>query len=295
MKKIEIGKASAYLYILPALLFFLGFLVYPIIRTIFISMHSWDGISKTMDWVGFLNYQRIIIGDANFRYAFLNNVIWTVLTIVVPMSIGFILAVVIESIHKGKSLVRGLTFFPNILPLVAVGLIWTWIYNPVFGLLNASLEAIGLESLKTAWLGERSTALLSTFVAASWQYIPFCMVIFMSGLQSIPVELYEASRIDGARALQQFRHITVPLMRETTTVVLVLSIIGSFKVFDIIYAMTGGGPNGATETVAIYLYSRAFRWFQMGYASAMAILLTLVIMVITIIQIKFRNRERLEF
>lgn len=275
----------AYLYLVPSSFFFFLFLLYPIFYTFYLSFFNWNGISPTMHYVGLGNYMELL-EDPTFMLSLRNTIIWTILAIIVPVSLGLLLASLIDSLSKGKSAFLSLLAIPCVLSLVAVGLIWQFIYDPIFGFLNLFLKLIGLGHLAQAWLGNPSLALYAVFIAASWQYTPYCMLLFYAGLQGIPRELYEAASIDGATGLKRYFYITLPLLKKISTIVILITIIGSLRVFDAVYVMTMGGPGEASEVVALYLYKLAFKTYRMGYAAAMAVFLFILILAVAFIYIR---------
>jgi raffinose/stachyose/melibiose transport system permease protein len=280
-----------YAFILPALIFYVAFLVYPMIQSLIVSFHNWDGLSPTMTFAGLANYRRIFFDDRIARLAILNNIFWTVGTLVIPTSIGLGLAVALNQKIPGQTIFRAIFYGPGVLPLVAVGLIWTWMYNPHFGAVNLVLRGVGLGHLARGWLSDYSTALPAAFVTAIWGGVGFPMILYLAGLQGIPKEHYEAARIDGANSLQCFRHITLPGLNETHVIVFSLSVINAFKVFDIIYTMTYGGPGRSTQVLGTWMYFQSFQYYNAGYGSALAWVIAAITLVIAIPYIRRMSRD----
>jgi len=283
---------TPYLFLLPALVIYLVFLVYPMFDSLFISFTKWDGLSPTRSFVGLANYARIF-QDPVARLALDNNLIWTAVTLVIPTVLGLLLALGLNQKFRGSTLFRSFFYAPAILPLVGVAGIWSWMYDPNVGLINTTLHYLGLGGLAQQWLGNPATALLSVMIAAIWQGLGFPMVLYLAGLQAIPTELYDAARVDGASPLQQFWHVTMPGLRTTHIIVITLSVIGSFKVFDLIYAMTYGGPGQATQVLASWMYFQTFQYYNVGYGSALTWIIALISLVVTIpyIQVMSRRNE----
>jgi len=281
-----------YLFLLPALVIYLVFLIYPMFDSLLISFTKWDGLSSTRPFVGLANYQRIF-QDPVAVLAVKNNLIWTVVILVIPTVLGLLLALGLNQKFRGSSLFRSFFYAPAILPLVGVAGIWSWMYDPNVGLINTLFHQLGLGNLAQQWLGNPTTALPSVMVAAIWQGLGFPMVLYLAGLQGIPAEQYEAARIDGASLLQQFWHITMPGLRETHIIVITLGVIGSFKVFDLIYAMTYGGPGQATQVLASWMYFQTFQYYNVGYGSALTWVIALISLIVTIpyIQVMSRRNE----
>ncbi len=283
-------RGTPYLFLLPALVIYCAFVVYPMLYSFAISLTSWDGLAPVKVFVGLANYRRIL-RDPIAQLAIENNLIWTAATLIIPTTLGLLLAVALNQRLAGTTIFRSIFYAPGILPLVAVASIWGWMYNPQYGAVNALLGALGLHGLEHGWLADFNTALPATIVTAIWHSVGFPMLLYLAGLQGIPEEQYEAARIDGANALQRFRYVTLPGLHETHVVVITLAIIGSFKVFDIIYAMTYGGPGQATQVLATWMYFNTFQYYHAGYGSALAWTIAIVSLVVTIPYIRLMARR----
>jgi ABC-type sugar transport system permease subunit len=282
---------TPYLFLAPALLIYIGFLVYPMLVSLYTSFFDWDGMAANMTFVGFKNYVSIFTDDEVARTALLNNVFWTLGCLVVPTGIGLVLALALNRQLKGTLALRTIFYAPAVLPLVAVGLIWSWMYNPNFGALNAVLKGIGLGGLAGAWLSGYDTAFPSAFATYVWASCGFPMILYLAGLQAISKEYYEAARIDGANGLQSFWHVTLPGLRESHVIVLSLAVIGGFKVFDLIYTMTYGGPGRVTQVLGTWMYFQSFQYYHAGYGAALAWLIAAIILVIAIPYIRHMSRD----
>lgn len=282
---------SPVLFVLPALFFYVLFVAYPVLGTINYSMHEWDGASPVMSFVGFGNFIELF-QDNIFWRALSNNAIWIITTIVAPVFLGLFLAVLLSTDKlKGLTIFRVSFFLPAVLSLVVVSVVWTWIYHPEYGKVNVYLNAFGLHSLTQAWLGNPKTVLGSLLVAGSWTYYGFCMVIFLAALQTIDQTYYDAAKIEGANPAQTFFKVTVPMLKNTVTLLILNSMIGSFKVFDIIYVTTKGGPFHSSEVVSTYMYNKAFYQNEVGYGAAIAIMLAVLISVFSGLYLKSAERE----
>ncbi|MEW5866957.1 MAG: sugar ABC transporter permease [Bacillota bacterium] len=279
----------------PAVALYVLFVLYPIFRGLFISLHDWNVFSP-MTWVGLQNY-RLLLRDDIFRRAIANNVIYAVAVTVSKNALGFLLAVLVNAERlRGRTFFRTILFMPVTMSFVVVGLLWSWIYNPLFGLLNASLKAMGLGFLIRDWLSDPGIALWSIILVDTWKWLGFHMVILLAGLQSIPTELYEAAYVDGASSWRQFWGITVPLMMPVLTVSVMLSLMGAFvRNFDLVYVMTGGGPAHVTEVVLTWLHTQAFGFARMGYGAAMGFMLFVVVFIFSMVVMRSMRTERLEF
>jgi raffinose/stachyose/melibiose transport system permease protein len=281
-------RLTPYLFLLPALAIMLVFMYLPILENFYYSLFRWSSIDPRLFYVGLDNYKRIL-NDPIVALSLRNNVLYAVISVFFQVFIALVLAAILESgiiRPRWGTVFRNILFLPSVLAVTVVGLTWQLIYRPDTGLLNQLLEAIGLSSLKTAWLGNEKTAIYAIIAVSQWQWVGYVMILFIVAIQAIPEELYEAARIDGANRIQQFFRITVPLVRETTLVWTTITVIGAFKVFDIVWVMTAGGPNHASEVLGNYLYRVGFRNDEMGYAAAIASLLFIITFLLTFIQLR---------
>jgi raffinose/stachyose/melibiose transport system permease protein len=281
----------AILFIFPGLAVYLIFMVYPFLNTIYLSFTNWNGVAETKDWVGLSNYARMF-GDGVVLKSFFNNVIWVILGTILPVVIGLFLALILWSGAYGSLLFRTLFFLPFILPLVVVGIVWQWLYNPLFGPINKILNSIGLGQLSRGWLGDPNTALYAVLVAGIWGTFGFVVVVLLAALQNVDVSTVEASMLDGANWFQRARHIIIPQIGPQLTLVTSITLIGGFSVFDLIFVMTGGGPGHASEVLATYTYKMAFEQNQAGYGSTLAVLITLLSLVSAVVFVRLRERQR---
>jgi raffinose/stachyose/melibiose transport system permease protein len=284
------GRWSPWLFALPAVIVYVGFLVYPAISSLFFSLTNWDGLSATYDFVGLDNYAKLP-SDPVVVTAVRNNLIWTVVTIAVPTVVGLALAIALNGKVHGKPILRLIFYTPAVLPLVSIASIWGWLYNPQYGAINSALKLIGLDGLAQPWLGQDSTALWAVMVPAIWLRTGFPMLLYLAALQGIPNELYEAATVDGASRWQQFWHVTMPSLRPAHYIVLALSLIDSFKVFDMIYAMTYGGPGTSTQVMGTWMYFNVFQYYQAGYGTAIAVVITLVAVAVGIPYVRSQTKE----
>jgi raffinose/stachyose/melibiose transport system permease protein len=283
-----------YLYILPAMAAYGVFVLYPALGSLMYSFTDWDGVSQPR-FIGLSNYVKALTRDPLVWTALQNNVIYMIFFSLIPIAVGLLLASLI-----GRSRLRGINFFrtalfmPQVVPLVAVGVIWGWIYNPAFGVLNQLLTLAGVPQWGRAWLGDFDVAMLAIGGIGSWVWYGFCMVIFLAGMQKIEEALYEAAKIDGAHAVQQFWHITLPELRREITVCLVMTLTAALKVFAIVYVTTIGGPGSTTLPISLYVFKNGFEYNRLGYATSIAVLLTLLIFIIIIATIRLRENSESE-
>lgn len=286
MKYATKEKVDAYLFVLPALLFFLVFAAFPIVQNAYWSLFRFGLISPKWVFVGLRHYFKLAKNPI-FWLSFRNNLIFAIVSVAVQVGVGLIIAAILDKgIKRFRAVFRAIYFLPIMMSFVAVGLVWQFVFNPIFGLLNAFLQSIGLGQYTGEWLGDPKAALPCLLITACWQYTGFPMVIMLAGLQSIPEEIYEAARIEGASEIQCFWFITIPLLSPVIFTAIIITVIGSFKVFDLVYVMTGGGPANATQVLATYMYKNAFTLHQMGYASAIATLLLTFTLVFSVIQLR---------
>lgn len=276
------------LYILPSFAILLLIAVIPILYTAYLSFTSYD-IFSDPQWVGIDNYTRLAT-DGDFRTAIFNTIVFTAITVplqtIIPMVLADHLA---RSEHRRLSnFVRSTLFVPVVASLVLVGTVWQYMLASNGGTFNELFAAIGLPTVN--FLGNRTNALIAVSLVSVWKHIGYFLVIYYAGVQEIPRERYEASTVDGANRVQQFLYITVPGLRSITFLVVILGTIWSFQVFDLVYAMTGGGPAGGTTTIVIAIFEQGFQTMQMGYASAIAMVLFVLVVLISIFQQRVYKR-----
>lgn len=287
MKRKFLNQLTPYYFLLPSLILMSVFIYLPVVENFYYSLFRWSAIDTTLDYIGFENYTRIFTDDL-VGLSLFNNTLYAVISVIFQVFIALVLAAMLEA-HLIRpffgTLFRNILFLPSVLAISVVGVTWQLIYRPDTGLINQVLRAVGLDTLTRTWLGEEGTAIYSIIAVSQWQWVGYCMILFIVAIQAIPEELFESARIDGANAVQQFFRITVPLVRETTLVMTTITVIGAFKVFDIIWVMTAGGPNHASEVLGNYLYRVAFRNDEMGYAAALATLLFVITFLLTFIQL----------
>ncbi len=280
------------LYVLPSLLLLGGLVYIPIVLTGYYGLMSWDGIGE-MTFIGLDNYSRLL-QDSTFwlsaRHSFL-LALFSTLSLIAYLAISLILSARL----KGSELLRKIYLIPMLLSSVAIAQLWIKIYDPNNGMLNSLLTFLGVEN-PPAWLADRSTVLIAIFIAIIWQYAGFYIIIYSAALKGIPYSLIEAARIDGATPFQIAYKIKIPLITGVIKVTIILAIVGSLKYFDLIYVMTGGGPNGASEVIASYMYKEAFGRYNFGYGSAIGFaLLVLALLTTWLIQKLTASKDELQY
>lgn len=284
------SRFHGWLYLLPGMVIYLIFVFYPILETIRTSFYQWDGFSSNRLFIGLQNYANLI-SDSQFLKALLNNLTFIIFYSIIPIVIGLVLASLL-----GRKTLPGLTFFraglflPQILSMVVVGVTWRWIFNPAFGPLNMGLRALGLDTLTQSWLGDFAWALPSVGSVGTWVQYGFCMILFLAGMQRIPEDQYEAAQLDGASGLQQLLSITLPNLRPELGVALVTTIIAALRVFDLVYVTTRGGPGDSTLVTGFLVYRAAFQQNQIGFAAAVATVMTILILVISLVILRFQSK-----
>jgi len=279
---------AAWLFLSPSFVGFVVFVFGAVLVSLGLSFFEWDMLTKP-NFVGLKNFTKLIFEDRTFHLVF-RNTLWFVLgTVPTRVLLGLAFALVLVRNIPGRTFFRAAIFLPVIIPTVAAAMVWRWIFNADFGLLNDFLYQIGVSNLPR-WLSQPKWALTAIVILSVWKDVGFSTVLFMAGLQGIPSTVYEAAKLDGANSWRIFLHITLPLLSPTTFFVIVINVISSFQVFDQAYVLTGGGPGNATNTIVYYIYNNAFQWFRMGYAAAVAWLLFAVIFIATFIQFKYQKR-----
>lgn len=283
-------RAFPYLMCLPAVILFILFVILPFVEGCRVSFFKWDGFSN-MKWVGLKNYANVMHDDV-FWLAMKNTFVYAILVTVMKNVIALALAYVLARKFPLRTLFRTGIYMPVTLSYVVIGALWTWIYNPTFGLLNALLKVLGLEHLIVGWLSDSRVALYSVVAVDVWKWIGYHMVLYLAGLQAISQDLYEAAALDGANGWQKFVNITIPQLNSTIVVNVLMSLTGAFASnFDIVNILTGGGPMHATEVSLTYIMTTAFKYNSMGKANAMSMILFLLVFLFGFAQLRIMSRE----
>lgn len=275
----------AYLMFLPAFIVYAIFGLYPMFIGLYVSLTDWNGFSAAQ-WVGWSNY-RYAFQDGVFRHALWNNVLYSIVVTVVKTLLGLILAVQLNGYLRGTEVFRTIVFLPVTLSFVVVGILWTWLLNPNFGLINPLLEAVGLGGLVHRWLSDPDIAIWTIMGVDIWKWTGMHMVLILAGLQGISQDYYEAASIDGASGWQKFRDITLPLLIPVLNVVILLSLMGAWvRNYEVVKVMTDGGPGTASEVGLTWMIKNAFSFAKLGYASAMGYILAFIVLIFSVIQMK---------
>ena len=277
------------LFVLPTLLFFCVFIAWPVFYSFYLGFFDWSPLQPRPSTVGLANYQELFT-NPSFPRTIVNTFVFTVGVLCLTVAGSMSLALALNLGLRGTAFFRGVYYSPVVTSLVATAVIWLWILDPQFGVVNQALRGLGFPA--PGWASDSFWAMPTVIITFAWREIGYFTVIYLAGLQGIPNELKEAARIDGCGAGRVFRHITLPLLMPTTLFVLVLGVIRATQnAFGVIYVMTGGGPVDATNVIVLYLYQQAFQFFRMGYASAVAYVLFAFIFLATLLQFRLLSRR----
>jgi raffinose/stachyose/melibiose transport system permease protein len=281
---------SALGFLLPALVVYGIFTLFPVVRTVWLSFTDSGGFNTDASFVGLRNYQAVAADPIAWK-ALWQTLVWLVLHVVLAGGLGLVLALAIARLKTTQVFFRAGFFLPHLVSLGVVGVIWANIYDPYFGLLNTALQQLGLGFLQQGWLSNSALVLFSVNVASSWQGFGLYMLLFLAGLQNIDPNLYDAAEVDGASAMQQLRHVTLPGLREVMTFVVSLALINGLKGFATVFVMTNGGPFYASELITTYIYRLAFQAQAHGEAAVLCIVLSLIAITITVVFNRWRVRQ----
>lgn len=275
-------KLFIFLFLLPALILFVTFVVYPIFRSVYFSTFKWTGLGDATNNIGLTNYAKIFTDDIFLR-AVRNVLIIIVLSLAIQLPLALLLAVMVGRDLPGRGVFRTIFFLPYVLSEVNAAIMWSLLFNasPERGLLNAIVVGLGFQPI--GWVSDTSVVMVSIFMVLTWKYFGFHMLLFLTGLQNIPTEIEEAARMDGANSFQNFFHITLPLLAGTIRTSVYMSVLGSIQQFIIVWVLTGGGPIDASVTMATYMYKYAFVRHQFGYGSAVAIIMFILCVIFSLI------------
>jgi ABC-type sugar transport system permease subunit len=277
----------AALMLAPALTILTAFVFFPVVYVVFLSFVDWDLISPDREFVGVDNYVDLA-SSGEFRAVLVRTVVYSAATALITLPLALLLAVFLNQKFRGRNIYRTILSSPFAVPLVGSAVIWLWLYDPSYGLINYLLSLVGIRG--PTWLESSSTALLSVIIVSVWHYVGYYALLFLVGLQNIPTELYEAAKIDGAGRWGEFWNITLPLLSPTVLFASTVSVIQSFQVFDQVYVLTGGGPADSTTTLIFYLYEQGFRFFHIGTASAVSVFLLVSLIIFTVVHMRLSRR-----
>lgn len=288
------NKKTILTFLLPALFIYAVIVILPVINSIYYSAFKWN-IVDVKKFVGLKNYIQLFTQDDIFKNGIRNTFLLLALSLVIQIPVAIMLAIALSKKLKGKRYFKTVFFLPNILSSVAVGLLWTFIYNPDFGIINKILTGIGLENLAKLWLADEKTVLPAIIVVICWQFVGYHMILYLAAIENIPSSLNEAAQIDGVNSWTMIKHITLPLIKPVIGIDAVLIATGSLRFFDLIYVMSNGGPNHASEVMASYMYVKSFRDMQYGYGSAISVVLLALCLVVTFILNRLFKAEDMQY
>lgn len=290
-RRVNRRALAGYCFVSPALLFLLVFALLPFLFTIWVSLHDWNMLTpvRTMPWVGLENFRYLLFDDPLFRETLRNTVYYAVFNVAISVVLALIIALLLNGPIKFRAIWRTIFFLPYITIPVAMAIVWRSMLNSRYGMVNGMLDRLGLP--EQPFLDSLTQALPTLVMIAVWYALGYYMIIFLAGLQSIPYDLYEAARLDGANTWRIFWTITLPLLKPTLLFVIVINTITSLQVFDLPFILTGGGPVNSTNTMVLYMYDTAFKFLRMGRATAMSVFLFLIIFAITLVQLRLLRDE----
>jgi N-acetylglucosamine transport system permease protein len=280
-------------FLAPSVLLYVVFVLYPYLQAMYISLTRWRGLSRNLTFVGLENFQRMF-NDELFWNALSHNAIYLATIPIITIAFGLFLAFLLTQGVAGAKFYRITFFFPQVMSVVAIGVLWSFVYHPTMGILTSLLKLLGVAE-PPVWLGNPDYALAAVGVVVVWQAVGFYMVLFTAGMESIPSTYYEAATIDGATKVHIFWNITLPLLWDTVRTALVFLAIGAVDMFAIVQTMTAGGPSRSTDVLATYLYERAFLQSEFGYATAIAVAMFLLVFALSTITLRVTQRESLEY
>lgn len=285
----RIGINDGMFFVLPAFLVYAGFVVYPIVETLRLSVFKWDGVHD-QKFVGFANYVKMFTNDDIFWIGVRNTLYWMVVSVPLQLVLGLSLALLLNQQLKGRTFYRSVFFSPATISIAVIAAVWGRILGPPnLGTFNEILALIGLGHFAHGWLGDVNTSIFAAIIVNTWRFVGFTMVLYLAALQSIPLEYYEASRVDGANVWAQIRYVTIPLLMPMTVTLTMLGVIRTMREFELLFVLTRGGPAHQSELVSLHIYNQAFLFAKFGYASSIAVVLMIATIILTIIQLRLYN------
>ena len=268
---------TPYVFLIAPLALYTIFMIFPTVYSFFISLHNWDGLSGVREFIGLDNYVEVLTEDEIFKVSIANNVRWAILSEIIPIVLGLVMAFVFNSKMKGFGFYRSAIFFPSVLSISTIGLIWRWLYDPNLGLIPEVVRIVTGGRVSFNWFANPEHTIYYLIIAGSWAYSGLCMILFMGGIKSVPEGTIEAAYLDGATRMQRIFYVILPQMKNSINIVLTFTLINSFKVFDLIYVMTAGGPGRMTNVMATWSYYSIFRYYEYGPGSAMSIIMAIIL------------------
>jgi ABC-type sugar transport system permease subunit len=290
---------TPYLFLIVPLLLYLVWIIGPMLYTFYLSLTGWDGISPEIKFIGFKNFNDLFgslgkVLPSSFEYSLINNLKWLVAFITVPTVVGLGLAILLNQDIKGDRFFKVGIYLPQVLSFAVIALIWSWIYNPRYGLINSFLFQIGVED-PPGWLADKSLATWAIIAAGVWRQVGYVMILYLAGLKNIDLTLIDASKVDGANSWQRFRYVVLPLLAPVTTIVVVISVIDSLRTFDLVQIMTRGGPANSSSVLANLMYIQAFNNYKFGQGAATAVVLFFISLFFIVIYLSRVMKDELEY
>ena len=289
--KVYRDKRIIILYLFPAIALMALFVYYPLVQSIVFSLFKWASFSPEKQWVGFYNYHLIVSDTATFFTILRNNFFYAVVSTIFQAGLGLVFAACLEEkfMRGTQPFFRTVLFIPSLIAMTVIAMLWQFMYDPNIGMINQAIQALGFKDFNAQWLGDSNLSIWCCIIVSQWQYIGYCMMLDLVGIQKIDGELFEAATIDGATRPQVFRYITLPLMKESILVTTDVTILGSVKVFTEVYVMTAGGPGRSSEVLATAMYRAAFKNDEMGVACAYAIMIFVLTFICAALQLKLSH------
>ena len=281
------------LFLAPVLVILGVFLAYPLVWGVVVSLHDTEGFDLA-GFVGLDHYVRALVGDAVFHQSLVHTLLFAGVAVVAQTAVGFLLAVLLSDLRRGRGLLQVLFFLPFVVAPVAVGVIWRYLYAPFYGVLASVGSALGLDAETVAPLADERTALWAIMLAFIWRFAGFTTIVYLAAMRQLPPEYRDHAELEGAGRLQRLRRVTWPLLWPQTFAIVLLTTLGALRLFDMVWIMTGGGPAHATETVATHVYATAFRFSEVGYAQAMSMILLVVILLLAVVEVRLLDRRAAE-
>ncbi len=283
---------SMFYFVAPALLLYTAFMLIPTIGGMYYSITDWNGLNRSYDFIGLANFVEALTDDPDFIKALLFTLKYVVVMVILQNVLALLLAVFIESRTRFKGFFRTIFFMPNMISVIISAFMWTFIFTQV---LPQLAEKTALLFLDQSWIGDPKFSFFSIVIVSLWNGVGYMMIIYLAGLQGVPQSLKEAAVIDGANPVKTFRHITLPMISHAITICFFLTLNGAFKVFEVVFGLTGGGPGRSTQVITMNIYEEAFsNNFRYGYASAKSVVLFIIILIVTLIQIRVTKRNEVE-
>ncbi|GAK53704.1 binding-protein-dependent transport systems inner membrane component [Candidatus Moduliflexus flocculans] len=277
-------KLTPWLFLAFPLALYILWVIGPAFYTMYLSLTDWDGLSKP-NFIGLENY-RVLFDDPVFTKSLINNVKWLVIFIFLPVCLGLALAMILNKNIRGEKFFKAAIYSPMILSPAVIGLIWGWMYDPSGGLINTTLTAVGLKFLTRGWLSDPKLVLYCIIAAAAWRHTGYVMVLYLTGLKGIPISVLEAARVDGANGWKLFLHILFPLLKPSTIIVVVVTVIESLRAFDMVNIMTQGGPFNSSNVLANFMYIEAFHNYRMGFGAGIAVILFFIMFIFIVMYLR---------